>query len=56
MLPIGVADDGARLIKARIRACWLSGLCWSTLPFGDGNEPLVFFNSNEKCRASTRGI
>jgi 4-carboxymuconolactone decarboxylase len=43
-----------RLIQSRdcvaglaIRACQLGDLRWSTLPFGDGNQPSIFFNGNE---------
>jgi hypothetical protein len=31
-------------------------LRWSTLPFGDGNETLVFASTVTKGRATTRGI
>jgi hypothetical protein len=37
-------------------ACQLGDLRWSTRPLGDGNEILIFASSNEKGRATTRGI
>jgi hypothetical protein len=48
-MPTGMAPEP-------IRARQLGDFRWSTRPFGNGSEPLVFrFNSNEKGRAVTRG-